>query len=94
LGKASDSGSERMATQPISTKIKSYRVAQDVCCITTPLGKGDAIMYWSMFLGFLIHNNFPKNTPIRQAVSIVLTDVIQALIRCGHHDLANQCLPE
>ncbi len=52
------------------------------------------IMYWSMFLDFLIHNNFPKNAPIRQAVSIVLTDVIQALIRCGHHNLANQCLPE
>jgi len=35
LGKAIDSGSERMATQFISTKTKDYRVPQDVCCITT-----------------------------------------------------------
>ncbi len=44
VGKASDSGSERMATQSISTKIKGYRVPQDVCCITTPLGKGDTTL--------------------------------------------------
>ena len=44
VGKASDSGSERMATQPISTKTKEYRVPQDVCCITTPLGKGDTTL--------------------------------------------------
>jgi len=37
LGKASDSGSEMMATQSIFTKNKSYRVPQDVRCITTPI---------------------------------------------------------
>ncbi len=37
VGKASDSGFERMATQSISTKFKVYRVPQDVRCITTPI---------------------------------------------------------
>lgn len=52
------------------------------------------ILYWSSFLDFLVHNEFPENTPIRQAVSIALADVIQALLICGHSELASECLPE
>jgi hypothetical protein len=52
VGKASDSGSERMVTQFISTKTKDYRVPQDVRCITTPLGKGDATLSRCIPLAF------------------------------------------
>ena len=31
-------------SQAMDGKITSYSVPQDVCCITTPLGKGDAAL--------------------------------------------------
>ena len=51
-------------------------------------------LYWEMFLDFLNHQDFLEDTPIRQAVSIVLVNVIQSLEKCGHDELAKTCLPE
>ncbi|MGH1406674.1 MAG: hypothetical protein ACRBBJ_08980 [Rhodomicrobiaceae bacterium] len=79
--------------------IKAYEFIEFFARISRNLANDDQqdpkiIKYWEMFLDFLNHQDFPENTPIRQAVSIVLINIIKMLEKCGHEELETRCLQE